>query len=43
MDVPESSSFVELEALAGAHHDHPGWSQLVRELRERVSRQWLGQ
>ena len=28
-----------VEALAGTHHDHPEWSQLVRELRERVSRQ----
>ena len=39
MDVPRCSSFAELEALAGTHHDHPEWSQLVRELRERVSRQ----
>ena len=38
MDVPECSSFSELEALAGAHLDHPEWSAVVRELRERVAR-----
>ena len=39
MDVPECVSFAELEALAGAHQDHAEWSQVVRALREKVSRQ----
>ena len=38
MDVPETSSFSELVALAGAHLDHPEWWAIVRELRVRVAR-----
>ena len=38
MDVPKCGSFSELEALAGAYLDHPEWSAVVRELRERVAR-----
>ena len=38
MDVPKCSSFSELEALAGAHLDHPEWSTVVRGLRESVAR-----
>ena len=43
MGVPKCSSFTELVALAGEHHDHPEWSAVVSNLKRCVPRDhtWL--